>query len=153
MSFLLELRVDFQSPLPEPGIGDGAILDPSCSVRERECRGQSSGWMMDDMREKGWVVGRMLVDVVPDELLVRHSMWWCTLLTTLGFNQFLVWIYSPLGWAVQRLALFWISTLCSRKYLPSSNKQLLFGVDWAPMLTDEAYAEVRLKGGLCEIWR
>ena len=38
---------------------------------------------------------------------------------------------------------------CSFLYQPvnalvplSSNKQLLFGVDWAPMLTDEAYSEV-----------
>ena len=35
-------------------IGDGALLDPSRSVGEGECRGQSSGWMMDIDGWHGW---------------------------------------------------------------------------------------------------
>ncbi len=56
----------------------------------------------DGWNETTGVVGRMLVEGCWKHQIpyVRHSMWWYILLTTLGFNQFLVWIYSPLGWAV-----------------------------------------------------
>ena len=62
----LKVVLTFDQPLTstnwQPGEG-GAVRDPSCSVSERECRGQSSGWMMDEMRQQGWWEGCWWKDV------------------------------------------------------------------------------------------